>query len=192
MLEALAEGPADRVGIAERAGTSPRTVARALSALAHVGAVTHEDGRWRRVGDVGVGRAVERVAERRRRLRALDESRVEMVRTYAETSDCRRRLLLELLGEEHRERCGRCDSCDAGTSVDVDDDDLRPGADVEHAEWGPGTVQSVEEGRLTVLFDERGYVTLEPDLALGTGVLRRTRDGADTAQGPREPEPEVA
>jgi ATP-dependent DNA helicase RecQ len=105
----------------------------------------------------------------------VDRSRVELVRTYADTANCRRRLLLELLGEDHPERCGRCDSCDAGTSVDVDVDDvpLRAGEEVEHREWGAGTVSVVEAERVTVLFEERGYVTLDTAIALDSGLLTR-------------------
>jgi ATP-dependent DNA helicase RecQ len=38
--------------------------------------------------------------------RALERSRVEMMRTYAETNGCRRRVILELLGEDVTEPCG--------------------------------------------------------------------------------------
>ena len=72
---------------------------------------------------------------------------------------------------QHPQRCGNCDSCDAGTSVDVLDARLRGGQPVVHTQWGEGTVSAVEADRVTVLFDERGYVTLDTAVALDSGLL---------------------
>src|SRR5437764_1491160 len=58
------------------------------------------------------------LAERDRR-REFDASRLDMIRAYAETLDCRRRVVLELLGEDYPERCGHCDNCEAGTSEEA-------------------------------------------------------------------------
>jgi ATP-dependent DNA helicase RecQ len=118
--------------------------------------------------------AARAAAERQEERRTVERTRVEVVRTYADTTDCRRRLLLELLGEKHPRPCGACDSCDAGTSVEVEDAPLRPGQAVEHAEWGAGQVSVVEEDRVTVFFAERGYVTLDTAVALESGLLRPT------------------
>lgn len=59
-----------------------------------------------------------------------------------------------------------------GTSLDVVDAPVRTGQRVEHQEWGPGTVSVVEAERVTVLFDERGSVTLDTAIALDAGLLR--------------------
>ncbi|WP_199425321.1 RecQ family ATP-dependent DNA helicase [Actinotalea solisilvae] len=165
-------GALDRAAVAEAAGVSGRTVVRALAALAQVGAVGEERAGWVPRGERSPAAVVRDVVEEHERRRALDRSRVELVRTYADTSDCRRRVLLELLGEEHPERCGRCDSCDAGTSADVVDAPLRAGQAVVHGEWGGGTVSVVEADRVTVLFEERGYATLDLAVALDSGLLR--------------------
>jgi ATP-dependent DNA helicase RecQ len=85
---------------------------------------------------------------------------VDLVRRYAETNDCRRRLVLELLGEEHPQPCGHCDSCDAGTSTPATDRPFALGSAVEHPEWGVGTVSQYEDDRVVVLFDDAGYRTL--------------------------------
>lgn len=79
-------------------------------------------------------------------------------------------MLLELLGEERRQPCGHCDSCDAGTSETVRHDRFRTGQRVRHREFGAGTVSLVESDRVTVLFEDRGYTTL------ALGLL----DGADS------------
>jgi ATP-dependent DNA helicase RecQ len=94
-----------------------------------------------------------------------------MIRAYAETTDCRRRVVLELLGEEHPEPCGRCDNCDAGTSTAAGDRPYPVGAAVEHTEWGHGIVSHYEGDRIVVLFTERGYRTLDLHLVAERGLL---------------------
>ncbi len=171
VVRALEEDAADQAGLAERTGLARRTVARALGELQRVGAVRDDDGRFRAVDGAGLRRVLADVqAERERRAR-LETSRVDLVRTYTDTTDCRRRLLLELLGEERRDVCGHCDSCDAGTSVRASESRVRPGQLVRHQEFGPGAVTVVEADRITVLFEERGYVTLDTDVALDAEIL---------------------
>ncbi|MBD7917690.1 RecQ family ATP-dependent DNA helicase [Cellulomonas sp. Sa3CUA2] len=171
LLHALATTPGDQAALATATGLGRRTVARALGTLQHVGAV-RDDGRTLRLADGADGRQVlADVHEARERRTRLEASRVDLVRTYTDTTDCRRRLLLELLGEERREPCGRCDSCDAGTSLAVAAQRLRPGQPVRHQEFGAGTVSVVEAERVTVLFEDRGYVTLDTQIALDSQLL---------------------
>ena len=121
---------------------------------------------------VTAARAAQDAAARHEARRPVERSRVEVVRAYADTTDCRRRLLLELLGEPHPRPCGACDTCDAGTSVAVRDAPVHPGQAVEHAEFGPGQVSVVEDDRVTVFFADRGYVTLDTAVAWESGLLR--------------------
>lgn len=160
-----------RSEVGARAGTSARTTARVLGLLAAVGAARGDGDAWCRADDRSPTTVLAALHEHHERITALERSRVELVRTYAETTDCRRRVLLELLGEEHPDRCGTCDTCDAGTSRDVADDRVRVGQDVDHADWGRGTVSVVEPGRITVLFPDRGYVALDADVVLDSGLL---------------------
>ncbi|WP_433501354.1 RecQ family ATP-dependent DNA helicase [Sphaerimonospora sp. CA-214678] len=94
----------------------------------------------------------------------LDDSRLAMMRGYAETTGCRRRFLLEYFGEPYERICGACDTCRSGeASVPEVTGDAGPyplHAGVRHAEWGHGTVMSRESDRITVLFDSVGYKTL--------------------------------
>ncbi|MCM0638565.1 RecQ family ATP-dependent DNA helicase [Cellulomonas wangsupingiae] len=174
VLEALAEGPGDQAVLARRAGLARRTVARAVAALERVGAVRLVDGRTALVEGADPHAALVEVHDEAARRARLEASRVELVRSYTDTTDCRRRLLLELLGEERTEPCGRCDSCDAGTSLAVAPQRVRPGQEVRHREFGPGTVSVVEPERVTVLFEERGYVTLDTQIALDSELLSLT------------------
>lgn len=114
-----------------------------------------------------------RLAEERRR---MDTSRLEMMRGYAETSQCRRQYLLAYLGEELDEPCGRCDTCREGSAAEhqVGDAD-RPfevGASVRHTEFGTGTVMGYEaDDRVTVLFESQGYRTLSLEAVEQHGLL---------------------
>lgn len=171
-VRALQDDPAaDQAALVAASGLAARTVSRALGVLLDTGAVVREDGALRATG-LSAQAAAAAAARRQEERATVERSRVEVVRTYADTTDCRRRLLLELLGEPHPQRCGTCDSCDAGTSVEVADAPLRPGQPVEHAEWGAGQVSVVEEDRVTVFFAERGYVTLDTAVAWESGLLR--------------------
>ncbi len=162
---------ATRAEVADRSGLAARSLGRALAVLREAGGAVERGGRWLRARGADERTVLAAVAEARERRRALETSRVDLVRTYAETTDCRRRVLLELLGEHHPQVCGHCDSCDAGTSADVGQAALRAGQRVRHAEWGEGTVSVVEADRVTVLFPDRGYATLDLAVALDSGLL---------------------
>ncbi|AQT79821.1 recombinase RecQ [Mycolicibacterium litorale] len=117
-----------------------------------------------------VARAVEIVEKGER----IDRTRVEMMRGYAETRDCRRQFLLSYFGEALPAPCGNCDNCDAGANRE------RPvagrwevDAAVAHREWGPGVVMAVDDDRITVLFDDYGYRTLLLEAIEHSGVLTR-------------------
>ena len=94
-----------------------------------------------------------------------------MIRAYAETTDCRRRVVLELLGEDYPERCMNCDNCDAGTSEEAADRPYPIGSGVAHPEWGHGTVSHYEGDRVVVLFADAGYRTLALGLVREKGLL---------------------
>jgi ATP-dependent DNA helicase RecQ len=148
-------------------GTAAPRRTRALNLLALAGAViTDAEGRlvWsdrHLAADQAVSRALE-VAEAHQ---ALIRSRIEMMRGYAETIRCRRQFLLGYFGERLPEPCGNCDTCEAGTAYQQHDAaaSFAQNADVEHAQWGHGVIMSIEQDRVTVLFDEVGYKTLSLD-----------------------------
>lgn len=92
----------------------------------------------------------------------MTASRLQMVSGYAETTGCRRQYLLGYFSEQREHPCGNCDTCDAGTAEHRTSatNEFPADSSVHHDEWGHGIVMSVEEDRLTVLFDEEGYKTL--------------------------------
>jgi ATP-dependent DNA helicase RecQ len=153
-----ADRPVGRRELAARTGMPPLRLAELLNLLEAVGAV-----RLRRQVEPAddppdPAGAAARAAELARHHRSVERSRVEMMRRYAEMTDCRRRFLLRYFGEAVSEACRHCDNCDAGLSrPSVPTGTFSPGERVEHREWGQGLVLAAEGDRLTVLFDEYGY-----------------------------------
>jgi ATP-dependent DNA helicase RecQ len=116
--------------------------------------------------------AVRAAAESEEKRRTFDRSRVEMMRGYAETDDCRRAFVLSYFGEPFAPPCGRCDNCEAGrTEAPPADVPFEVGARVAHASWGAGVVQRYDEDAVVVLFDEVGYKTLALDVIRERGLL---------------------
>jgi ATP-dependent DNA helicase RecQ len=176
VLRSALDGPHKRTDLARRAGLPGRALTRLIPLLIGTGTLREDaDRRISATGDVDLDAAVARAIQHARQRRELERSRVEMVRRYAETTTCRRRTLLELLGEIRDEPCGHCDNCDAGHGGhrDADDHDLlRPGRSVTHQEFGAGTVQTVDNGDVVVLFEESGYRTLSRAVVTERGLLR--------------------
>jgi ATP-dependent DNA helicase RecQ len=135
----------------------------------------HDDGQIeaaRRGADLKAG--IDAAARAEVDREAFDRSRVEMMRGYAEEDGCRRAYLLGYFGEPFAPPCGMCDACDAGrgtNGVATTDGPFSLGARVEHPEWGPGTVQRIEDDMLTVVFDGVGYKTLALEVVEEKGLL---------------------
>jgi ATP-dependent DNA helicase RecQ len=168
-----ADGPVSQAELARRAELNRRAAALV------VGVLDAGDALRRRRAGLQLRAAAERdpqgvvdgaLAERERR-REFDRTRLDMIRAYAETTDCRRRVILELLGEDHPQRCLNCDNCDAGTSEEAADRPYPIGSTVTHPEWGQGTVSHYEGDRIVVLFADGGYRTLALGLVREKGLL---------------------
>ncbi|PPH43560.1 recombinase RecQ [Rathayibacter sp. AY1E4] len=173
---AVSEQPGlDSAALAKELGKPARTIARIVNDLADAGLVETGSGlRGTREasGDEAVHAVKEALASRER----IAESRLSMMRAYAETSQCRRRVLLDYFGVESAEWCGNCDGCErheaSGETVEAPvDAPLSVDESVEHREWGAGTVMSVEADRATIFFESEGYKVLSFQ-ALESGVLR--------------------
>jgi ATP-dependent DNA helicase RecQ len=150
---------------------------RAVNLLEQAEVVTTTaDGRLRLAQpDLDAGEMVDRAVEVAEAHQRLIRSRIEMIREYAETTDCRRRFLLGYFGERLAEPCGNCDTCAAGTASaeSAEAGDFPLNGTVVHAEWGRGVVTSSEPDRVTALFDEVGYKTLSLDAVREHQLLTR-------------------
>jgi ATP-dependent DNA helicase RecQ len=176
------DGRVEGTELREATGLSQTRLDAALNLLERAGAVTvHPGGAVeRRAGrssaaDDGAGpaAAAAALAEDHRR---VEQTRVEMLRGYAEDDACRRELLLTYFGEPFEPPCGACDNCEAGLSADPapapDDLPFEVDARVRHKAWGPGRVLRYDDDRMVVLFDRAGYRTLSVATVLERKLLR--------------------
>jgi ATP-dependent DNA helicase RecQ len=164
-VDGLEPGPDRTPQVRERTGLGPRKVGRILNLLDEV-RTDH--------GSLSGKKAVDAVTERAEAYRSLQQSRVEMMRGYAETDRCRSAYLVGYFGEELESLCGACDNCEAGIAEPpavVRDAAFSVQSRVHHDEFGDGTVTDVEEDRVTVLFEEVGYRTLSLELVEEHGLL---------------------
>ncbi|WP_211232948.1 RecQ family ATP-dependent DNA helicase [Solirubrobacter soli] len=159
-----------------RTELSHTKLASALARLEDAGAVhVRTDGEVERVDDAPAD-AVLRATEAEEMRRSFDRSRVDMMRAYAESNDCRRAFLLSYFGEPFEPPCGRCDNCEAGRVHKPPADVPFPvGARVVHGQWGEGVVQRYDDDALVVLFDEAGYKTLALAVVREREILRLTQ-----------------
>ncbi|AFZ67633.1 RecQ family ATP-dependent DNA helicase [Deinococcus peraridilitoris] len=176
LLEA-ADRPVTTAQLAEVNGMPQTKFLAALSRLEEVGAIrTLKNGKVKLTGELDAHDAAAEAATAQQHRREYDRSRLEMMRGYAGTSGCRREYLLGYFGQAFTPPCERCDNCRAGrVHAPSAEGPFAVGARVRHTSFGEGQVMHVEEDKLTVLFDERGYQTL----ALGVVLENRLLETVD-------------
>ena len=175
VAEAVEEhaGPVDLPELEQETGLSEGKVVTALTNLEEVGAVerlaTGEVIEQEVPADVQevAAEAVELDEQRRH----IEESRIEMMRGYAEVEDCRRQFLLNYFGEPYDDPCGACDNCEAGIQVEEGVEPIPLNSRVRHRAWGEGMVIRYEGDKMTVLFDTVGYKTLSIEVVTEVGLL---------------------
>jgi ATP-dependent DNA helicase RecQ len=184
-LEAVAEaveharGPVPASQLQERTEMSQSKLSTAVSRLEDAGAVQVLPN-----GDVArprgappVQHAIAAAFEAEEGRRQFERSRLDMMRSYADTMDtCRRDFLLSYFGEPFEPPCGHCDNCRAGRvkSADRADEPFAVGSRVMHADWGEGAVQRYDDHVVVVLFDDVGYKTLSLAVVAERGLLTAT------------------
>ena len=173
-----AGGPVQPTELADEADLAPTRLAGLVNLLEQAGALQLQaDGAVALAPEApSPEQAAVIAAEVAEGHRKVDRSRVEMMRAYAETSGCRRQLLLAYFGETLEEPCGNCDTCAAGTAeeqADVADSPYALQSKVAHAQWGSGVVMRYEGDRIVVLFKDVGYRTLSLEAVAARGLLER-------------------
>jgi ATP-dependent DNA helicase RecQ len=158
------DGPVEPAELQEETDLSQTKLTTAVSRLEEAGAVeVLPTGEVATAGDgESTGDAVRAAAEAEEKRRVFDRSRVDMMRSYAETDGCRRAFILSYFGEPFAPPCGNCDNCLAGRGASDAPADVpfEIGARVTHGQWGGGVVQRYDDEAVVVLFDEVGYKTL--------------------------------
>lgn len=172
--------PVPQAGLREELDLNPRRFSSLLGLLEQSGSVTAADDGYSARSGVGAKTAVKAALEFSEQRRNIEESRLEMMRQYAETTECRRRFLLNYFGEDAPDMCGYCDNCER---AEAEGEELGPKesdsaqpfplqSEVIHSGWGLGTVMSYEDETVTVLFESEGYKTLSVELVLEKGLLQ--------------------
>lgn len=170
----------------EITGLSAGDLARLIGVLEQDGIIEEQNGRVRMLVPDFDPEAVSLQGEERRR--AYERSRLEMMRGYVATSECRRRYILNYFGEEYDAEC--CYLCDNdvrrnGTErihvKQEEEEAVVPslfgmGDRVVHESWGSGVVQAIRDESITVLFDEVGFKTLARDVIQERGLLTSEED----------------
>ncbi|MEB7502915.1 ATP-dependent DNA helicase RecQ [Arthrobacter koreensis] len=173
--------PASAAELRDGLDLNPRRLSSLLGLLEQSGSVTVSDDGYLARDGVGAKTAVRSALEFSEQRQNIEESRLEMMRQYAETTECRRRFLLNYFGEDAADMCGYCDNCER---AEADGEELGPSetdapqpfalqSEVVHSEWGRGTVMSYEDETVTVLFESEGYKTLSVELVQEKGLLEQ-------------------
>jgi ATP-dependent DNA helicase RecQ len=190
---ASSSGPVDVSELREATGLSSSRLTAAVGRLEKVGAaeLTADGAVTALVDDAGA--AAERAAAAEEAKKRLEQSRVEMMRSYAEGRGCRRQALLAYFGEQYdgpgagsgsgsrsgsgsgSGGCGNCDTCLLGRSGEVAaaEGPWPVNSQVRHVEWGVGLVLRYEGDTVVVLFDQVGYKTLSLAFVQARGLLEK-------------------
>jgi ATP-dependent DNA helicase RecQ len=179
-----ADGPVFASSLAELTGFRPRRMTGLLNQLQEAGAVSSGKRGVRLISTAKPAALVQRAVELAEARQRVDESRLQMMRGYAETDGCRRQFLLGYFGEDLPERCGNCDSCTeaasqpqagnngGGAARDVADLPFPVQSSVTHKKWGAGLVMRYEDDVITVLFEREGYKTLSREAVMKRKLLK--------------------
>ncbi|BAY09754.1 RecQ family ATP-dependent DNA helicase [Calothrix sp. NIES-2098] len=162
-----AEEPLDLEDLQQATDLSQSKITKAVSRLEEVEAVeilpTGEVTKSETEVDQNASIQAATLAQQRRQ--QFMRSRLEMMRNYAELHDCRRQYLLNYFGEPVDNKCGFCDNCKAG--ITVEEDSFQPfpvNSYVIHTNYGKGQVMRYEADKMVVLFEKVGYKTLAVEI----------------------------
>ena len=189
--------PVKPAEIARELGLATRSVTGPVNLLTDAGVLASARAGVRIADAVGPDEAAERARRTAAEGERIVRSRLEMMRAFAETRDCRRAFLLGYFGEERLTDCDNCDTCrarvEAATVLGVEDPSEADRGEVPateagaleeagtaayplqaavtHREWGPGVVMRHEDDRITVFFEQEGYKVLSRTLIEENGLL---------------------
>nr|BFE62231.1 RecQ family ATP-dependent DNA helicase [Dactylosporangium thailandense] len=174
-----AKEPMTRDELEERTGLGERRLGQLLALLEEVGGARMLHGgkvkapRWAPTP----AKAAELAEAQAERQQTTSRSRLDMMRNFAETEQCRGRTLLAYFGEHLEGICGHCDNCTDGSAAAglaaAQDAPFPIHAEVRHGEWGKGVVLSYAGEQMTVLFEQVGYKTLSVPVVRQHRLLRK-------------------
>jgi ATP-dependent DNA helicase RecQ len=171
----LHKEPVDPKVLREELDLSQSRLIQALNCLEEIGVVEMLPTGEVKPGDrpLDIDEVTQAATIQKEHQRQFEQSRIEMMRGYAELHDCRREYLLNYFGEAYDAPCDFCDNCDAGLSI-PDDEEHVPfpiNAHVVHKTWGEGMVLRYEDDKMVVLFDTVGYKSLAVNIVKENHLL---------------------
>ncbi|KQQ81500.1 RecQ family ATP-dependent DNA helicase [Arthrobacter sp. Leaf137] len=195
-----AGGPVPKSSLAELSGFPARRVTGLVNQLEEAGSVTTGKRGIRLAAKAKLPALAAAAVERAEARQRVEQSRLTMMRAYAETDGCRRQFLLNYFGEDLATPCNNCDACaeaarhpgkpagpgsgneggrkgkkeydGGGPGPAAADDPFPLQSAVVHKEWGPGLVMRHEDDVITVLFEQEGYKTLSRSAVLEHKLLK--------------------
>jgi len=172
-----------RAALAGILGVSTRRSAALVALLDEAGALRSTATTVRLRAQVSVAEAVDRAVDAAAQRERIDNSRIEMMRGFAETPSCRREYLLGYFGEAYEAPCNNCDVCTDEANDARYERAVEPEAAptpvfpvesrVRHGLWGDGIVMRHDSDRMTVFFDDEGYKTLSLQAIRNRNLLKR-------------------
>lgn len=160
----------------ENTNLSDTRLTRILDRLEDVHAVEVQPDRWAKASDSATnpGEAAAAAVQEQNQHRSYTRSRLEMMRQYAELTDCRRRFLLNYFGEAWTADCGSCDICESGVAGDSDAQEsvFPQHSQMVHASLGEGAVIQCRGDTVVVLFEKAEYRTLSMEVVTEQGLLQ--------------------
>jgi ATP-dependent DNA helicase RecQ len=178
----LVQGRRDPVAVKdlkEETDIAPGKVTAALNRLEEAGAVELlAGGEVKAAGKkIDVEAVAEEAVHEQEIYRQYRQGRVELMKDFAETHDCRRRYLLNYFGETVDGPCGHCDNCDAGLAERQAAADAKlpfpTKSRVAHKKYGEGTVMRYEDDKITILFEQEGLKSLVTKFVVENGLITK-------------------
>jgi ATP-dependent DNA helicase RecQ len=121
------EGPVRPEEIADDVDLSDRKLTKVINRLEDVGAVeVLPTGELEINEEADLSRTAEAAAQEQERRKEVKRQRLLQMEEYADTSQCRRELLLRYFGDDFRGPCGNCDNCQQQTSNESDNIEVDP------------------------------------------------------------------
>ena len=171
--------PVDQKTLVEETELSKTKVHNTITRLEEAGAVAIVEGGQVVATDQALDATelAEQTVAEQEAFRQYRIGRVELMKDYAETFDCRRRYLLHYFGEDLPEPCGHCDNCESGlvkqAQLDSEDKPFPLQARVMHKKLGLGTVMRYEGDKVVILFDTEGYKSLVTQFLIDNKLLEK-------------------